>query len=224
MMKNGGWFHPFNDSPRPVFIPAKRIETHINARSILHEWRDCETYRLQVLAGVLGVTRESLNAIGACYAPPHHAFAFPMRDEHGEPVGIRLRSQTGEKWAVRGSRNGLFLNPEMSQSNRIYICEGPTDTAAGISLGLNIIGRPACRGCEDMTLKLIQILGARECVLIFDNDGPGVHGAEDFARRIPVRTFRFIPPCKDFREFVRLGGTPDLIETMLKSALATRAT
>jgi hypothetical protein len=34
--------------------------------------------------------------------------------------------------------------------------EGPTDAAAAIDLGFNVMGRPACLSCEDMIAQVVR--------------------------------------------------------------------
>jgi hypothetical protein len=65
-----------------------------------------------------------------------------MCDGYGEVVGIRLRNERG-KFAVRGSRQGVFVAGVPAQKT-LFVCEGPTDTAAAVDLGLFAVGRPNC--------------------------------------------------------------------------------
>jgi hypothetical protein len=59
----------------------------------------------------------------------------------------------------------------------LLIVEGPTDATAAIDLGFNVIGRPACVGCEDMIADLVQKSGASTTLIIADADPPGQLGA-----------------------------------------------
>jgi phage/plasmid primase-like uncharacterized protein len=170
------------------------------------------------LAGALGVSAAALASLNAVYAPPHQAWAFPMKDGYGNAVGVRLRANDGRKWAVRGSRQGIFL-PETEPQRRVYVCEGPTDTAAALTIGLFAVGRPSCNcgGAEIRTA--CQRLGIREAVIVADNDRPGLQGAARVAGELGVKACIFVPPAKDIREFVQLGGTRQLIESELKNTV-----
>ena len=54
-----------------------------------------------------------------------------MFDSEGSTIGIRLRSMRGEKWAVSGSKGGLFYDrsQQIVKEKFAVIVEGPTDTA-----------------------------------------------------------------------------------------------
>lgn len=168
------------------------------------------------MAVSLGVTALSLTMLCCAWAAPHNAWAFPMRDGDGEIIGIRLRAQDGKKWAVTGSRQGIFV-PISPAERTVYICEGPTDTAAALSIGLFAVGRPSCTGGTDQLKVTIERLGICKAVLASDNDKPGLKGAAKLAQEIGVPTCTFIPPAKDLRAFVNNGGTKQLIETLTRS-------
>src|SRR6185295_4140079 len=101
------------------------------------------THGLSTFAATLGVKSEALEALGCAWAEPYRAWAFPMRNGDRNVIGIRLRNDAGHKWAVKGSKQGLF-SPSYPASQTGFICEGPTDTAAALSIGLWAIGRPSC--------------------------------------------------------------------------------
>ena len=170
--------------------------------------------------GVGGIGRLSdaaLAAVGAAWAAPHSAWAFPMCDGHGNAIGIRLRNEQG-KFAVRGSRQGLFLASVPVQKT-LFVCEGPTDTAAALDLGLFAVGRPncCCGGAELRTYARRQT--AARVVVIADNDKPGLDGARKVCGELRLPFAIYVPPAKDLREFVRLGGTRTMLENTLKGTL-----
>jgi len=47
--------------------------------------------------------------------------------------------------AVKGSRSGLFIPESESAGEGLYVVEGPTDTAAALTPGLSVVGRPRAR-------------------------------------------------------------------------------
>ena len=151
-VRNGGWFHPF-DTARPVLpLPKPLHSPAINATALIRQWTaTTEAKEVAGLAGGLGVSVSSLGELACCWAAPHRAWAFPMRDGYGEILGIRLRSESGQKWAVTGSRQGIFL-PISRLESTVWICEGPTDTAAALTLGLSALGRPSCPKCGELCL------------------------------------------------------------------------
>ena len=175
---------------------------------------------VQELATRLGVTAASLYALGVGWASGHKAWAFPMRDWQGSVIGIRLRDDTGHKWAVTGSRSGLFYTE--GEAKTCHICEGPTDSAAGLTIGLDVIGRPSCLGSESEVNRLLARKKARQAVIIADNDGPGYRGAVKLSESLNVPNVLWVPPCKDLREFVGLGGTKEMIDSLTKSLIWTQ--
>lgn len=217
--RNGGWLHPLNgERTIPVTHTLRPLPPPtINSTRLIAEWAaGTPQTALHALAGSLGVSEPALTALNAVYAPPHRAWAFVMRDGFNNCVGIRLRAEDGRKWAVRGSRQGIFL-PQTDTQARVYVCEGPTDTAAALSIGLYAIGRPSCCCGGDQIKTACKRLGIREAVVVADNDEPGLQGAERVAGELKLRTAIYVPPAKDMREFVKLGGTKQLIESDLKN-------
>jgi hypothetical protein len=145
---------------------------------------------------------------------------------------------------VRGSRQGIFLadfapspgrdgspsrpapadslahqptHPKIHQS--LFICEGPTDTAAAVELGLFAAGRPnCCCGGAELRTYARRHQCAR-AVLVSDNDKPGLDGARRVGQELRLPYALYVPPAKDLREFVRLGGTLTMIENTLKQTV-----
>ncbi len=221
-VKNGGWFHPFDAAPgRPVPPPARQQPPGINATAMHRAWlAHTSPAALAELAASLGVSARSLVAVGAAWAASYAAWAFPMCDGYGNVVGIRLRNERG-KFAVRGSRQGIFLAAVPAQTT-VFVCEGPTDTAAGLDVGLFAVGRPNCC-CGGLEIRVYarrhQCAGA---VIVSDNDRPGLEGARRVGGELLLPYAIYVPPAKDLREFVRLGGTRAMIETTLKGTVWNR--
>lgn len=245
VLKNSGWFHPFNRkggdascqrsvTGRPVCV--RRVDSGAgqsnpalapNFTAVLSDWIASGNGEVGRLAFDLGVSERALKALGTAWAPQYRAFAFPMTDGSGKIVGIRLRGADGKKWAVTGSKQGLFLPmPATSwlSSSTVMITEGPTDTAAALTLGLFAIGRPQCLGCEDMVASVLRQLGCRDVIVCFDNDSPGVRGAQKLASALQgIRVTRFVPPTKDLRNFLHLGGSMELLLSMTNNSIRSRA-
>ncbi|MEY4385238.1 MAG: hypothetical protein RLY20_521, partial [Verrucomicrobiota bacterium] len=132
-------------------------------------------------------------------------------------VGIRLRNEHG-KFAVRGSRQGIFV-AETPPQKTLFVCEGPTDLAAALELGLFAVGRPNCC-CGGPEIKVFtRRHDVARVVLISDNDKPGLDGARKVGAELKLPFAIYVPPAKDLREFVRLGGTRAMIENTLKGTL-----
>lgn len=183
-----------------------------------------ETSEHQVsdLAAKLGVGEEPLWWLGVAWAKPHNAWAFPMRDARQNIIGVRLRDNHGKKWAVKGSKQGLFI-PSIDTDKRLFVCEGPTDCAACLSMGFYAIGRPSCNGCLEMVLDFLKAnRSISEVVLVTDNDEAGLRGSAALRKEIPVRSYELLLAPKDIRKFVQLGGGNQFINSLLANQVPWR--
>ncbi len=175
------------------------------------------------LAGALHVSVDSLRSIGVGYNKFSHVYTFPEKDASGNVIGIvRRRPSDGEKKAMPRSRRGLTLAGPIDPARPLLCVEGATDVVAGITVCLQTIGRPSCRGgIEHLTALLEHRIG--EVIVLGENDRlksgdwPGregaIHVAAALARRLG-RTIRWgLPPegVKDLREWVR-REVPDLTD------------
>jgi len=214
--RNGGWIHRLNEKiPVPMADPQKkRTDPGIAAK---HSAMLSTTMpgKIAKLAERLGVSPLALASLGCAYVC-NHTYAFPMRDEHGAVIGIRYRSDTA-KWAESGSRAGLFYQPGEIHG-AVIVCEGPTDTAAAMSLGFRAVGRPSCRGQEQMLKNLISHNAGAEIVLCPDKDIPGMEGAQIFAEKAGRPLRMLVPPCKDLRTWLIAGATHDEVQQQIKNA------
>jgi len=233
----GGWIHRIADG---------KPRTHTNAREQARapnqtaDFQELMTrYQMYTapgdvrrLAAGLGVTADSLRRLDVAWAGPRRAWAFPMRDTEGQVIGIRLRNEDGAKWAVPGSRQGLFM-PDGAigdQCDCVMVCEGPTDTAAMLDLDYYAIGRPSCRGNED---ELVELLFRRDVVILADRDQPkqrpdgstwrpGQEGAEHLARRLhnKARSVKVVKPLtgKDARAWKQAGATRQIVDAVINNA------
>lgn len=225
---NGGWIHRMNSGGvcrvSPSRIYAKPEEEHIPERStegLLAEWKkNTLGIMLAQFASELGVTRASLERLGCVWNAGQSCWAFPMRDETGKVIGIRLRSRV-RKYSVTKSRTGLFFDPETgmerSASRCAWLTEGPTDTAALLSMGARtVIGRSDLTSGWKMlgrTLDRFHVTSVNICV---DNElelggrtnSPGWNGNRRMAKALglPCKYVQ-VPGFKDIREYAKAGGS-----------------
>jgi len=97
--------------------------------------------------------------------------------------------------------------------------EGPTDTATAVELGFFAVGRPNCC-CGGAEIRVFaRRHGCSGAVVVSDNDKPGLDGARKVGGELKLPFAVYLPPAKDLREFVRLGGTRVMIENTLKSTV-----
>lgn len=241
--RDGGWLHVLVEMPRERrpdaarAVPVRRDEPDVarfeawwRERRRLWDWRDCDGLSL-----ALGVSMESLERLGACYDPMHSAWAFPMRDGGGRIVGIRLRTYEGRKFALTGSRQGIFTPDGLAPDRECGVCvlEGPTDAAAALSLGLPAVGRPSCSGGLDELAGLFRRIRCRRFTVVADSDAPkrrpdgsawypGREGAEALAEALsrslgaPCRVV--YPPAKDMRAWLGRGCTRAEFDSVARGA------
>ena len=224
--KSGGWmWGPRCDStPHPGPLPdrggeGERRPPTINATKLHRDWLTATTpTQLAEFASALGLSVAAIEAANAAWAAPYASWAFPMCDGHGNTLGIRLRANDGRNWAVRGSKQGIFI-ANVPPQPWLFVCEGPTDTAAAVELGLFAVGRPNCC-CGGADIKIYaRRHRCRRVVIISDNDKPGLDGARKVGLEIKLPFAVYVPPAKDLREFVRFGGTRVMIENSLKGTV-----
>ena len=210
MFKDGTtcWMHSLNgEQPRQPYRKPEREQPIVDCRRVLQEWdnltREADLLRLALS---LGVRINALSALGCVRSPEScDTYGFPMRDGKGGIIGIRLRRMNGDKWAVPGSHNGLFV-PITAPNHTCYVCEGPTDTAAALSIGAYAVGRPSCSGGVLQLVETVKRQRLRRVVVLADCDDPGLRGAMTLVEHMPVSSCILALPCKDMRQFVNQGG------------------
>lgn len=230
---DAGWFHPDPSGAEPVQF-ERREKPPAYAAMLQYHQRDRTAMnrdRMRDLVVSTGIDAGALRAMGVGWNEPHGAYSFPMRDGDGRIVGLRLRNLEGRKWAVPGSRTGLFLCEQefvKDQPVDIYLPEGPTDSAVLVELGFTVWGRPDARsGAAHAKHRLTRLrtIGTlvRNVVVIGDDDSAGITGARTFAETLassaPLGVRVVMPPSGlDTREWVDLGASKKMIEAFAASA------
>ena len=228
LMRSGGWLHRLREircegpqrrgPPVSLKLSPPKPRRYLSSESISKTWAGwadgTSDEQVQTLAESLCVTGEAVRLLGGCWAWPHGAWGFPMFDGNEEFAGIRLRAEDGNKWALRGSHQGIFI-PDMEPPEEILVAEGPTDAAAAISLGLYAIGRPSCTGGAREITALCRRRGIKRVSVLADSDEPGIRGAREFCRRVSVQSRVVVLPAKDLREWLQNGATQEAVEACL---------
>lgn len=220
-----GWRHRLGGTVhRRQRLVSKSVWTTDFQEWLLRVERDQDRItdrELRKLSDQLGVSVSSLQRLGI--GRDRGAWSFPMRDGSERIIGIRLRSRSGKKFAVDGSKNGLFVPARLDRNGTLFLAEGPTDTAAALDLGLSAVGRPACQGGADLARVLVRRLKVQHLVVVGDRDGPGQEGARSVAEKLRA----FVPklslieppaPFKDLRDWLRGGATRSDVEGLLGSS------
>jgi hypothetical protein len=229
----GGWIHRLGDKAGAVVTLAKNApETKPLTQSQLDD------YQRRSLAGLThdlrwplfeetGIALYEQRQLGVGFDGEH--WTFPMRHPIGNRIlGFRLRFRNGRKLSLKGGREGLFLPADWAAPRqRLWIVEGPTDTAAMLALGFkHVIGRPCALGGAPLILKAIEYANPYSVIIIADNDEPdkngiraGLRGAEILCKQIAAvgTSCRVVlPPAKDVRLWKAAGATSVDIIALLK--------
>ncbi len=204
---------------RRLSIPEQVIDPE-RFRLMAEVWRrNMRPKYLLRAAELLGLPVDPLERLGVGWSVEHQATSWPMRNAAGDVIGVRLRCpKTAKKWAVNSSRAGLFFALDLltiERPDRLIVCEGPTDTAAMLSVGLHAVGVPSA-GCGiDLLLALCRRIRPEYLQIMADADGPGAAGAERVADALvivsPVCVVTPLGGCKDSRAWVVGGAGKDSI-------------
>jgi hypothetical protein len=179
--------------------------------------------RLERFARGLGLSVDVLTRLGIGWCAESSAWSFPMSDAQNRVIGVRLRTETGRKFAVRGGRDGLFVPTGLTGAIPLLLAEGPTDTAALLELGFDAVGRPNNNGGKPAMVALVRRLRPNEVVVVADNDSPGRDGALGLVERLAIHVprLRIISPpplIKDVRAWKQAGAGREEIQAVIGNA------
>jgi hypothetical protein len=244
-MKNGGWLHKIGTTlirakPRP---PERRIsdsELQVRFGPQCKAWYVGQNAKIAELSKVLGVSPWALDDLHVGWDGA--AWTFPETNHHGQIIGVNRRLLDGKKIMVVGSRRGLtFVEDWADAYGPIFVVEGGSDVAAGLTLGLCVIGRPSNTGGVEY---LVRLLGKydRKVILLAERDEkdrtamdrhdpdcrccgqcyPGKFGAVETANRLSSRLgkivhWSFLPDDKkDLRAWLNSRGANPMNQTAMK--------
>lgn len=231
--EGAGWLHKLTNNPTPRKRTPKRHkapqEPLPDFLALARKYHE-NLPDMSKLSANLGVSEDSLERLRVGWDGKN--YTFPLRDGQNRIIGIRLRGKT-KKFAVKGSKNALFW-PEgvrVESENILFICEGPTDTAALLDLGFEAIGRANSNTGASYILEMLKGM-KRHIVIMADKDEaktrtdgsiwyPGIEGAVRLAEQIkPVsETLRVIKPPnhKDIRSWYNNGATKSAVMALVNN-------
>jgi hypothetical protein len=189
-----GWIHRLRDdggvwSPTNLLIfdaEAGKAELGGPMERMAERCRHAaEPEKLERLASDLGVSVETLRRLSVgWYRYRGGCWSFPMRRADGAVVGIRLYKPDRSTMAVKGGCEGLFLPTNTDLRGRLFITEGPINTAALLNLGFAAVGRPSYRGGSKLLTDLVRRLAVPDVVIVSDGDASSQRGAADLAAKL----------------------------------------
>jgi hypothetical protein len=126
--------------------------------------------------------------------------------------------------SCKGGREGLFVPADLPDDGLLLVAEGPTDTAALLTLDFAAIGRPSCAGGVRLVCDRAR---GRDAVIVADADEPGRRGAAALANVLTlycasVRVLRPPDGIKDARAWLRAGGTRADVQAAIDAAQPIR--
>ena len=174
--KNGGWIHALDldDAKKYKYRNTKpKKRPKVRDMFLAHQGFDkrCSDTLVTMLANDLGVTEESLKRLSIGYDGQN--YTFPMRDAHDKIIGIKKRASNGSKFCENGSQLGIYwpIGIDSKAGSTLYITEGESDTAAILSMDLQAIGRPSCRGGVEIIKEFLS--GSwRDVIIVGDKEKP----------------------------------------------------
>lgn len=165
-----GYIHKIGE-PMTVAIPTEKprkrpsdSELHARFAPLCRSWYVGQETAIKQLALSLGVTAWALDALrvgwdGGCWT-------FPELNHRDQIVGVTRRFPDGGKVCLTGSRRGLTCVEDWTDApGPIFIVEGGSDVAAGLTMGLCVVGRPSNTGGVDYLVKLLGKHDRRVVVL-----------------------------------------------------------
>jgi len=194
------------------FIPRvhNELPEHNEVMAIrARDWMtQCDHEKIDELAVKLGVSPHALNLLNVGWFSQGDAWTFPMLRAGKRLLGVRTRPKGGKKFAIKGSKNGLFIPNNLPASGVVFVCEGESDTAALLTCNLPAVGRPSCNSGGRL---LAELLTEHEVVVCMDRDGVGRKGANQLHNYLKpyVSDVTMLEPpdkYKDMREWLHGEG------------------
>lgn len=172
------------------------------------------------LASELGLPVKCLDAIQIGYDAERNLFTIPECDASGEVIGIATRTHGGEKRFIGKGHRGLIIPRGWSdRPGPVFVPEGASDTLALHAAELSSVGRPFSNGGVSHLYGLFRDVPDWEVVIVAENDGPGLTGAEGVATKLSAmlnREVTWVLPPEQFKD-VR-----DWLTTQRKMSWANR--
>jgi hypothetical protein len=171
----GGWIHDRGVNSKPLNLPPpkpKRTDAECDAifRPMAKQWFLAGAGQREKLAELIHVSAKSLELLRTGW--DGSSWTTPERNAEGLVVGIATRPPIGKKKCVLDSRRGLtYTHGCLGYPGPVLIVEGASDVAAGLTMGLCVIGRPSNLGGAAYLSDLLKVLpGHREIVVVGERD------------------------------------------------------
>lgn len=216
----GGWIHRLNgenraSEPRPKPTPKpSRDWGAMSARFA----ENTTAEQVAELAERLRVEPQALRELGI--GRDGDRVTFPMFAGNGTVCGIKTRRHDWTSpGCIAGSALGV-IRRAVPDDGLLLVCEGESDTAAGLSLGFDCIGVPGAGNAPEAAAAFAR---GRETVIVADADDAGQKGAQRLREvLLPVaKSLRVVyPPAgtKDLRQWLIGGCTREALAAAIEAA------
>ena len=211
-------------TPRPrVTRHIRHIVAETPPRDFTPEAQTAHRFALEqnllpALAEQLGVPVDALARLRTGWHEERGCWTAPMRTGSGRVCGLHFRTDRGRKFALRGSRSGLFAERAVFDKrigDVLTVVEGFSDVVAALALGARaVVGRPGCEQCAAQVVALQRRMRYPSVVIVPDLDHAGLVGAEKLrkaliahARRVTLA--RLPEGVKDVRAWLAAGASND---------------
>jgi len=205
---SGGYLHILKEGFKPKPMRKKRpisINWNILNQCYIKTWSKCHFKPFAVSDSALEQIETGWDG---------EAYTFSLRNSDDEITGIQRRFPSGKKRMVKGSLNGIFIPrldwDKLSNKWCLFICEGVSDTATALDMGLPAIGRHNCGTGKDHIIKFCAKKKPQRIVIVADNDEAGVKGAKLLGREICCSYKLFTMPMPELKVIVPPAGVKDL--------------
>ena len=123
------------------------------------------------LAMKLGVAVKALCRLEVGWMPSQQCWTIPERDATGNVIGINRRFDDGSKRRCAGGQTGLTFDPvgwlqSDIESRSVLLVEGGSDTAALLSQGVSVVGRPSNTGGVELLAELLRAVPPDRVIVV----------------------------------------------------------
>lgn len=212
----GGWIHRLGEA-EPRTKPAPKPTRDWGAMSARFA-ENATAEQVAELAERLHVEAQALRELGI--GRDGSLWAFPMFAADGSVSGVKTkRHNWTEPGCITGSKLGVFRRA-VPDDGLLLVCEGESDTAAGLSLAFDCIGVPGAGNAPEAAAAFAR---GRDTVIVADADEPGENGAARLREALlPVaKSLRIVqPPAphKDLRAWFIGGCTRETLAAAIEAA------
>lgn len=187
---------------------------------------DCKATELQKLAEDRGIPGPIMREYGVGVVVPGE-YCIPVRNIHGHVINMHLYKIGDRSIGVKGGHNFLITPKTMSNSKRVWICEGEWDGMAlhdaitrGMRLNEDVIS--LC-GASVFPIDATQLFQNKDVICCLDKDKAGVKGNQKIKRMLTgiAKSVRFVrwpdemPEGYDVRDHYKALGKESLVDNLL---------